>query len=81
MSSRKGPSCIYIPTCSHYSKEVLKEWGFIRGSALAVLRILKCNPLFKPKYDPVSKRKQIKKVISHSSSMEKPSCSIDLRPM
>ena len=61
ISSRKGPSCIYIPTCSHYSKEALQEWGVIKGSILSLYRILRCNPFFKPKYDPVPKRKQILK--------------------
>lgn len=48
------PSCCrYRPTCSQYALEVIKKYGSIKGSFLAIKRILKCNPFFKSGYDPV----------------------------
>lgn len=39
-----GPRCKYYPTCSQYGLEAVREWGVLRGSALAVWRLLRCNP-------------------------------------
>jgi uncharacterized protein len=38
------PACRFIPTCSEYAQEALLEYGFFRGSVLAVKRILRCHP-------------------------------------
>lgn len=45
--------CRHIPSCSNYAKEAIQIYGPIKGSFLAIKRILKCNPLFKNGYDPV----------------------------
>lgn len=47
------PSCRYYPTCSQYAIEALEKHGLFKGTYLAALRILKCNPFFKGGYDPV----------------------------
>jgi putative membrane protein insertion efficiency factor len=53
-SPMKGmPSCRYLPTCSEYATEAVKSRGVVVGSALAVGRVLRCNPLFHAGYDPV----------------------------
>ena len=31
-----GPSCRYLPTCSEYSIEALKTYGFIKGLSLSL---------------------------------------------
>lgn len=36
--------CKYYPTCSCYSLTAVKRFGAVKGSALAVWRILRCNP-------------------------------------
>ena len=36
--------CKYHPTCSQYALDALREYGFLRGCALAGWRILRCNP-------------------------------------
>lgn len=41
-------SCRYVPTCSEYSMEAYKKYGFIRGSILTTWRICRCNPLGMP---------------------------------
>lgn len=38
------PKCKYYPTCSCYALSAVKKFGAVRGSALAVWRILRCNP-------------------------------------
>ena len=38
------PVCKYYPTCSFYALTSVKRFGAIRGTALAVWRILRCNP-------------------------------------
>lgn len=47
------PTCKYFPTCSQYAIEALEKYGVIKGSLLAVWRILRCNPFSKGGYDPV----------------------------
>lgn len=51
------PSCRYTPTCSRYTIEALKKHGPLRGSYLAVKRILSCNPWGGKGYDPVPEPK------------------------
>jgi uncharacterized protein len=55
LSPMKGaPSCIYLPTCSEYTLEAVQRRGVVVGGAMAVGRILRCNPLFHGGYHPVS---------------------------
>ena len=60
-----GHSCRYLPTCSEYSIEALKTFGFFKGIFMSTKRILSCHPI---KYlgggegfDPVKKKIKIKK--------------------
>ena len=48
-----GNRCRFHPTCSEYSAESVKVHGFLRGSLLAVYRLLRCNPLCKGGIDEV----------------------------
>jgi uncharacterized protein len=50
---KRTPSCIYIPTCSLYAIEALEKYGAIKGTYLAVRRVLRCHPFHKGGYDPV----------------------------
>lgn len=50
---KRTPSCIYLPTCSEYAIDAVKSRGVVVGTALAVVRILRCNPLFYGGHDPV----------------------------
>lgn len=51
------PKCKYYPTCSHYGYEAIERFGVFKGSALALWRILRCNPFSKGGYDPVPQKK------------------------
>lgn len=55
---KQHPSCRFTPTCSQYALEALQEWGFFAGTALALWRLLRCNPFGKGGYDPVPERKR-----------------------
>lgn len=45
--------CKYYPTCSQYTIQALEKYGIIKGSLLALYRLLRCNPFSKGGYDPV----------------------------
>ena len=47
------PSCRYTPTCSEYAVQALRKHGPLRGSWLAVKRIMRCHPWGGSGYDPV----------------------------
>ena len=53
---KRGPSCRFLPTCSEYALTAVKQRGIIVGVALAMWRILRCNPLCRGGYDPVPAR-------------------------
>ena len=40
-----GHSCRYLPTCSEYSIEALRTYGFFKGSYLSLKRIFSCHPI------------------------------------
>ena len=52
-----APSCRYAPTCSGYALEALRRHGAVRGSVLAVRRILRCHPWADGGFDPVPETK------------------------
>ena len=47
------PTCRFTPTCSQYAIEAIRKHGPFKGLALAVWRILRCNPWGGSGYDPV----------------------------
>lgn len=48
-----GPRCRFYPSCSQYALEAVRKYGAIRGSCMAVWRLLRCNPFNLGGYDPV----------------------------
>ena len=56
-----GPSCRYLPTCSDYSIEALKTYGFSKGLLLSLKRIMRCHPFGNGGFDPVKKEMKTKK--------------------
>ena len=60
-----GNSCRYFPTCSDYSIESLKTFGFFKGSFMSFKRIISCHPIKflggGEGFDPVNKNVKVKK--------------------
>ena len=56
-----GPTCRYLPTCSEYSIEALKTYGFSKGLLLSFKRIMSCHPWGNSGFDPVKKEMKTKK--------------------
>ena len=60
-----GNSCRYLPSCSEYSIEALKEFGFFKGLFMSIKRIFSCHPIKilggGGGFDPVKKKMKIKK--------------------
>ena len=40
-----GNNCRYLPTCSEYFIDSLKEYGFVKGTLIGIKRILSCHPI------------------------------------
>ncbi len=57
-------ACIYTPTCSEYAMEAIQKHGVIKGTGLAIWRVLRCNPFAKGGYDPVPEPKKQKENLS-----------------
>jgi hypothetical protein len=51
-----GYGCKFEPSCSRYAEEALRVHGPIRGSWLALRRVLRCHPWSHGGYDPVRPR-------------------------
>ena len=47
-------ACRFTPTCSAYAYEAISKYGALKGSWLALKRILRCHPFYKgDPFDPV----------------------------
>lgn len=55
-SSFFGRSCRFYPTCSSYAAESLRRFGPWRGLALALWRLVRCQPFHPGGYDPVPEK-------------------------
>lgn len=56
--SRLWPGvCRYAPSCSVYAMQAIAGYGVLKGLALGLWRLLRCNPLAAGGYDPVGPEK------------------------
>ena len=55
ISPMLGSNCRFMPTCSEYAMESLKEYGLIKGTYLSIKRVGKCHPWGGHGYDPIFK--------------------------
>ena len=47
------PTCRFTPTCSEYARQAITKHGPLRGTWLALRRLLRCYPWGGSGYDPV----------------------------
>ncbi|HCS31329.1 MAG: membrane protein insertion efficiency factor YidD [[Eubacterium] siraeum] len=45
--------CRFTPSCSEYAMIALRRFGAVKGSYLAIRRIIRCNPFSEGGYDYV----------------------------
>lgn len=56
ISPMLGPRCRFYPSCSCYAYTAVERFGVIRGSWLAVRRLLRCHPFTPGGFDPVPEK-------------------------
>jgi putative membrane protein insertion efficiency factor len=59
ISPLRPPSCRFTPTCSQYAVDALREFGFVRGSWLSLVRLTKCGPWHRGGWDPIPERRDV----------------------
>ena len=57
VSPLRLPTCRFTPTCSQYAVDALAQFGLVRGSWLATVRLAKCGPWHRGGWDPVPERR------------------------
>lgn len=67
-----GPCCKYYPSCSHYALTAIQRFGAIRGSVLAILRLMRCRPWSRGGIDDVPQRFSIFYRFRWSKAHEEP---------
>lgn len=48
-----APACRFQPTCSQYAYEAIQRHGLVKGGALTLWRLARCNPFNRGGIDPV----------------------------
>lgn len=66
----RGPVCRFYPSCSAYAMTALSRHGAIKGTYLAIHRILRCHPWNPGGVDHVPEVGQIRRSKSESDEIE-----------
>jgi putative membrane protein insertion efficiency factor len=46
-------TCRFYPSCSHFGYQAIYKYGVMKGGAMAIWRVLRCNPFNSGGFDPV----------------------------
>lgn len=46
-------TCRFYPSCSHYGFQAIYKHGALKGTLMAIWRVLRCNPFNPGGFDPV----------------------------
>ncbi len=69
ISPLKPPCCRFTPSCSAYALEAVMKRGIFVGTALAIWRLLRCNPFGGSGYDPVPEKREKTRCPSAGNSL------------
>jgi uncharacterized protein len=61
ISPLRPACCRFTPTCSQYAVDALQEFGLLRGSWLAAVRLAKCGPWHRGGWDPIPERSVVER--------------------
>jgi len=50
---RAHSSCVFLPTCSEYTKQAVEKYGVTGGLRRGFVRVCRCHPWQKNHYDPL----------------------------
>ena len=53
LSGWLGGQCRFSPSCSRYAEDAIRMHGAVRGSGMALWRVLRCNPFGRGGVDAV----------------------------
>lgn len=61
ISPHFSADCLYSPSCSDFSKQVVKEYGLFKGGLLSFDRLSRCNRIAATDLDPAQINKKIRR--------------------
>ena len=66
-----GGNCRFYPSCSAYAELAIARCGAVRGTALAVWRVLRCSPLSGGGIDQPPQRRGTYEAIIHPGPLQR----------
>jgi hypothetical protein len=64
-------ACRFQPTCSEYAAIAVSEYGVVRGGWMALLRVLRCQPLCRGGFEPVKLNPRRHDLDAESSTLQR----------